>query len=82
MALFQPMMKSPGPCKYLDGTRKQNHQCRRDVGLPDAIKEARKLALSHCEEQFKFDRWNCSIETKGKRSIFKKVGKFFKTDNF
>ena len=72
MALFLPPIKS-GPCKYLDGTRKQNHQCRRDAGLPEAIKEARRLALSHCEEQFRYDRWNCSIETRGKRNIFKKV---------
>uniref|UniRef100_A0A182NBQ3 Protein Wnt n=1 Tax=Anopheles dirus TaxID=7168 RepID=A0A182NBQ3_9DIPT len=73
MAVFSPMIKSPGPCKFLTGTRKQNHQCRRDIGLPEAIKEARRLAVTHCEEQFRYDRWNCSIETRGKRNIFKKV---------
>ncbi|XP_052864545.1 protein Wnt-4 [Anopheles cruzii] len=73
MAVFSPMTKSPGPCRYLVGTRKQNHQCRRDIGLPEAIKEARRLAVTHCEEQFRYDRWNCSIETRGKRNIFKKV---------
>ncbi|XP_065080557.1 protein Wnt-4 [Ochlerotatus camptorhynchus] len=73
MAVFSPMTKSPGPCRFLSGTRRQNHQCRRDVGLPDAIKEARRLAVTHCEEQFRYDRWNCSIETRGKRNIFKKV---------
>ncbi|EDS27052.1 WNT4 [Culex quinquefasciatus] len=73
MAVFSPMTKSPGPCRYLSGTRRQNHQCRRDVGLPEAIKEARRLAVTHCEEQFRYDRWNCSIETRGKRNIFKKV---------
>ncbi|XP_053672153.1 protein Wnt-4 [Anopheles nili] len=73
MAVFSPMVKSPGPCKFLTGTRKQNHQCRRDIGLPEAIKEARRLAVTHCEEQFRYDRWNCSIETRGKRNIFKKV---------
>ena len=67
------MTKSPGPCRYLIGTKKQSHQCRRDIGLPEAIKEARRLAVTHCEEQFRFDRWNCSIETRGKRNIFKKV---------
>lgn len=75
MALYSPVVKS-GPCKYLDGTRKQNHQCRRDLGLAEAIFEAKRLALTHCEEQFKYDRWNCSIETRGKRNIFKKVCKF------
>ncbi|XP_049301426.1 protein Wnt-4 [Anopheles funestus] len=73
MAVFSPLIKSPGPCKFLSGTRKQNHQCRRDIGLPEAIKEARRLAVTHCEEQFRYDRWNCSIETRGKRNIFKKV---------
>jgi wingless-type MMTV integration site family, member 9 len=73
MTLFNPLTKTPGPCKYLEGTRKQNHQCRRDIGLPEAIKEARRLAVTHCEEQFRYDRWNCSIETRGKRNIFKKV---------
>jgi wnt family len=72
MSIYSPVAKS-GPCKYLDGTRKQNHQCRRDSGLPEALREAKKLALTHCEEQFKYDRWNCSIETRGKRNIFKKV---------
>lgn len=73
-ALYTPIIKSPaGPCRYLDGNRRQNHQCRRDTGLPDAIKEARRLALTHCQEQFRYDRWNCTIETKGKRNIFKKV---------
>lgn len=72
MSIYSPVVKA-GPCKFLDGTRKQNHQCRRDSGLPDALKEAKRLAMTHCEEQFRFDRWNCSIETRGKRNIFKKV---------
>lgn len=72
MALYAPVTKS-GPCKVLDGTRKQNHQCRRDSGLSEALREAKRLAMTHCEEQFKYDRWNCSIEARGKRNIFKKV---------
>jgi hypothetical protein len=72
MSIYSPVSKS-GPCRFIDGSRKQNHQCRRDPGLPDALREAKQLALTHCEEQFKFDRWNCSIETRGKRNIFKKV---------
>lgn len=72
MSLYLPVTKL-GPCRYIDGTRKQNHQCRRDSGLADALRDAKKIAMLHCEDQFKFDRWNCSIETKGKRNIFKKV---------
>uniref|UniRef100_A0A336LHT8 Protein Wnt n=1 Tax=Culicoides sonorensis TaxID=179676 RepID=A0A336LHT8_CULSO len=62
-----------GPCKYIHGSKKQNHQCRRDSGLPETIKEANLLATKYCEEQFRYDRWNCSIETKGKKNLFKKV---------
>lgn len=61
------------PCRYMEGSKRQNHQCRRDSGLPEALFYARQLATSHCKDQFKFDRWNCSIELKGKRNIFKKV---------
>jgi hypothetical protein len=75
MGMYMPVSKL-GPCRYIDGTRKQNHQCRRDNGLADAVRDAKKTALTHCEDQFKFDRWNCSIETKGKRNIFKKVRGF------
>ncbi|KAG4065435.1 hypothetical protein HA402_002833 [Bradysia odoriphaga] len=45
MALFSPAPKTPGPCRYLQATRRQNHQCRKDFGLPEAIKEARRLAV-------------------------------------
>lgn len=62
-----------GPCRYLDATRKQSRQCKRDIGLPEVIKEARRLAVTHCEEEFRFDRWNCSIESRGRRNIFRKV---------
>ncbi|XP_070496640.1 protein Wnt-4 isoform X1 [Chironomus tepperi] len=74
MSLYVPITKL-GPCRYIDGTRKQNHQCRRDPGLADALRDAKNIAMGYCKEQFKFDRWNCSIETKGKRNIFKKVYK-------
>lgn len=61
MTLFTPTLKSSAPCRYL-------------LGLPEALKEARRLAITHCEDQFRYDRWNCSIETRGKRNIFQKVG--------
>lgn len=66
-----------GPCRYMPATRRQNHQCRKETGLPGTLSEARRLATSHCEEQFRYDRWNCSIETRvsGKRNIFKKLYK-------
>lgn len=73
MMILGTTSRQPGPCKYVPGTRKQNHQCRRDSGLPEVIREAQRLALTYCEQQFRYERWNCSIETKGKRNLFRKV---------
>ncbi|XP_004519435.1 protein Wnt-4 [Ceratitis capitata] len=75
MAVFTSQGQVGGPCLYMPATRRQNHQCRKEFGLPNAIFETRRLATSHCESQFRYDRWNCSIETRGKRNIFKKLYK-------
>ncbi|XP_049318554.1 protein Wnt-4 [Bactrocera dorsalis] len=75
MAVFTSQGQVGGPCLYMPATRRQNHQCRKEFGLPNSIFEARRLATSHCESQFRYDRWNCSIETRGKRNIFKKLYK-------
>ncbi|XP_055839118.1 protein Wnt-4 isoform X1 [Episyrphus balteatus] len=75
MAVFSSNGQVPGPCRYMVATRRQNHQCRKEFGLPDTIREARRLAITHCEDQFRYDRWNCSIEIRGKRNIFKKLYK-------
>ncbi|XP_013100646.2 protein Wnt-4 [Stomoxys calcitrans] len=75
MAVFTSQGQMGGPCRYMPATRRQNHQCRKEFGLPDTIREARRLATTHCEDQFRYDRWNCSIEIRGKRNIFKKLYK-------
>ncbi|XP_017115894.1 protein Wnt-4 [Drosophila elegans] len=75
MAVFTSQGQVGGPCRYMPATRRQNHQCRKETGLPGTLSEARRLATTHCEEQFRYDRWNCSIETRGKRNIFKKLYK-------
>ncbi|KAH8317716.1 hypothetical protein KR074_007562 [Drosophila pseudoananassae] len=75
MAVFTSQGQVGGPCRYMPATRQQNHQCRKETGLPGTLSEARRLATTHCEEQFRYDRWNCSIETRGKRNIFKKLYK-------
>ncbi|XP_037958635.1 protein Wnt-4 [Teleopsis dalmanni] len=75
MAVFTSQGQIGGPCRFMPATRRQNHQCRKEFGLPDTIKEARRLANLHCEDQFRYDRWNCSIATRGKRNIFKKLYK-------
>ncbi|XP_067622460.1 protein Wnt-4 isoform X2 [Eurosta solidaginis] len=75
MAVFTSQGQVGGPCLYMPATRRQNHQCRKEIGLPNAIFEARRVATSHCETQFRYERWNCSIETRGKRNIFKKLYK-------
>lgn len=73
MAIFTSQGEIGGPCRYMPVTRQQSHQCRKEVGLPDTLREAQRLATNHCEEQFRYDRWNCSIEIRGKRNIFKKL---------
>lgn len=74
MSMFNPVSSLyPGPCAYVAASRKQNHQCRKDAGLPRAVKDASQLARTHCAEQFRYDRWNCSAETRGKRNIYKKL---------
>ncbi|KAM8716221.1 hypothetical protein ACLKA7_003152 [Drosophila subpalustris] len=75
MAVFTSQGQVGGPCRYMPATRRQNHQCRKETGLPGTLSEARRLATTHCEDQFRYDRWNCSIETRGKRNIFKKLYK-------
>ncbi|XP_026466045.1 protein Wnt-4-like, partial [Ctenocephalides felis] len=40
-----------------------------DSGLIDAIHKAQILAKQHCHEQFRYERWNCTINTK----LFKKI---------
>ncbi|XP_032294274.1 protein Wnt-4 isoform X3 [Drosophila virilis] len=75
MAVFTSQGQVGGPCRYMPATRRQNHQCRKETGLPGALSEARRLATTHCEDQFRYDRWNCSVETRGKRNIFKKLYK-------
>nr|CAD7196892.1 unnamed protein product [Timema douglasi] len=49
-----------GRCRWLRGSRKQNRMCRRDAGVPETLQAARTLATTHCSEQFRYDRWNCS----------------------
>lgn len=69
----KPLNYYSNACRYLNATKQQNHQCRKDPGLPFAIKEAKYLMQNSCQEQFRYDRWNCSVETRGRRNIFKKV---------
>ncbi|ALC38809.1 Wnt4 [Drosophila busckii] len=75
MAVFTSQGQVGGPCRYMPATRRQNHQCRKETGLPGTLSEARRLATTHCEDQFRYDRWNCSIHTRNKRNIFKKLYK-------
>lgn len=75
MAVFTSQGQVGGPCRFMPATRRQNHQCRKEFGLPETLREARRLATTHCEDQFRYDRWNCSIEIRGKRNIFKKLYK-------
>ncbi|XP_017777874.1 PREDICTED: protein Wnt-4, partial [Nicrophorus vespilloides] len=56
-------------CRWLKGYSKQNKQCQNRRGFSKVLQKARKLAVDHCEEQFRYDRWNCSY----KKSMFQRV---------
>lgn len=57
------------PCSWMKYMKHQYRLCKRDLMLSEVLLTARKLAIFDCEEQFRFDRWNCSR----KKSVFKRV---------
>lgn len=67
------MGQLPGPCRYIQTNRKQNRFCKRDSGFPDVLEQMQHLVVTQCQNQFFYDRWNCSISIRGRRSIFAKV---------
>lgn len=57
------------PCYWLRSAQKQFNQCRTEQGLASVLNDSRYLTIQHCEDQFRYDRWNCSHT----KSMFKKV---------
>ncbi|XP_045535847.1 protein Wnt-4 [Papilio machaon] len=76
-AIFNDRSKTiyPGACKVLNSTARQIKICRKDPGLQIVLANARSQAIDACEQNFQYDRWNCSLfyNRKAKKSIFKKI---------
>ncbi|XP_064646706.1 protein Wnt-9a-like [Lineus longissimus] len=51
----------PGPCKHLSLRGKQRRLCKREPGIGHSLIEAARLSAWACQDQFKMERWNCSI---------------------
>lgn len=58
-------------CDLLNLEPKQRQTCRRTPGLAPLLLEAVNLAIYECNFQFKYDRWNCSLDN-GRLQILNK----------
>ncbi|GJQ69856.1 hypothetical protein Trydic_g22404 [Trypoxylus dichotomus] len=61
--------KSADPCRWLKGFKYQREQCQKRKGLAEVLNNARKHAITECEEQFRYYRWNCTYS----KDMFKKA---------
>ncbi|XP_044729191.1 protein Wnt-4 [Chrysoperla carnea] len=61
--------RKTAPCYWLRASRQQYTQCRREPGLANVLNDSRFLTIQQCEDQFRYDRWNCSHS----KNMFKKV---------
>ncbi|XP_044267624.1 protein Wnt-4 [Tribolium madens] len=57
------------PCFWLSRLKYQSKICWRQRGLPDVLLNARNLSIISCQNQFRFDQWNCS----NREFFFKKI---------
>lgn len=65
----------PGACRVLNSTTRQLKICRKDPGLQTVLENAKLQAIDACEQNFQYDRWNCSLvfNRKAKKRIFDKI---------
>lgn len=50
-------------CKGMRLNNKQRKMCNRDSGMAETLINAIRLSTMECTNQFKNERWNCSITT-------------------
>lgn len=62
-------------CDRLKLERKQRRMCRRDPGVAETLVEAVSMSALECQYQFRFERWNCTLEGRYRASLLKR-GKF------
>jgi len=63
-------------CDRLKLEKKQRRMCRRDPGVAETLREAITMSALECQYQFRFERWNCTLEGRHRANILKR-GMFF-----
>ncbi|XP_060540473.1 protein Wnt-9a [Pantherophis guttatus] len=59
-------------CDRLKLEKKQRRMCRRDPGVAETLMEAISMSALECQYQFRFERWNCSLEGRFRASLLKR----------
>ncbi|KAI4895450.1 hypothetical protein NFI96_026012 [Prochilodus magdalenae] len=59
-------------CDRLNLEKKQRRMCRRDPGVAETLMEAISMSALECQYQFRFERWNCSLEARYRAHILKR----------
>lgn len=59
-------------CDQLKLERKQRRMCRRDPGVAETLVEAVSMSALECQYQFRFERWNCTLEGRYRASLLKR----------
>ncbi|KAF7245986.1 Protein Wnt-9a [Varanus komodoensis] len=59
-------------CDRLKLEKKQRRMCRRDPGVAETLVEAISMSALECQYQFRFERWNCTIEGRYRASLLKR----------
>jgi wingless-type MMTV integration site family protein 9 len=59
-------------CDRLKLERKQRRMCRRDPGVAETLVEAVSMSALECQYQFRFERWNCTLDGRYRASLLKR----------
>lgn len=59
-------------CDRLKLEKKQRRMCRRDPGVAETLREAITMSALECQYQFRFERWNCTLEGRHRANILKR----------
>ncbi|KAF4800228.1 Protein Wnt-9a [Turdus rufiventris] len=59
-------------CDRLKLEKKQRRMCRRDPGVAETLLEAISMSALECQYQFRFERWNCTLEGRYRASLLKR----------
>lgn len=63
-------------CDRLKLEKKQRRMCRRDPGVAETLREAITMSALECQYQFRFERWNCTLEGRHRANILKRGTRF------